>query len=310
MPNLAFIITGQVRTFFNINTDLKNVLLRCKTHYETVYVICILNSSNSDDYNQLSLFFNNLDIKVQIIDYTKYSDEYMCDSFNKINSQEYIKFKESNPTACISIKDPDGYSIRHTWIQYHQLKIGITALDKYIRDSGIDFKIVCKTRFDSKYPTEFFPHIPSSTDPLTILSFDKYNKDKILESMVKYNIKDINEIINFNTQTRLKTPHIPIEHYALCFGGRVCYNYKSIENIKSSTDNIMYSFNDYYFFSNKNTFMKLVNIYKDSCLYSNNNPDLSKHTFCPEAQLMIYCLNNNIDIIMYPECFYDTMVYR
>jgi hypothetical protein len=310
MPNLAFIITGQIRTFFNINTDLKNALLRCKKHYEMVYVICILNSNNSDDYNQLSLFFNNLDIKVQIIDYTKYSDEYMCDSFNKINSPEYIKFKESNLKACLSIKDPDGYSIRHTWIQYHQLKIGITTLDKYIRDTGIDFNIVCKTRFDSKYPTEFFPHIPSSTDALTILSFDAYNKDKILESMEKYNIKDINDIINFNKQLRLRSPHIPIEHSALCFGGRVCYNYKSIENIIVSTDNIMYSFNDYYFFSNKNTFMKLVNIYGDSCLYSNDNPDLSNHTFCPEAQLMIYCLNNNIDIIMYPECFYDTMVYR
>ena len=129
--------------------------------------------------------------------------------------------------------------------------------------------------------------------------------------MRKYNIKDINDIINFNTYTRLLTStHIPIEHSALCFGGRVCYNYKSIENITVSTDNIMYSFNDYYFFSNKNTFMKLVNIYEDSCLYSNDNPDLSKLTFCPEAQLMIYCLNNNIDIIMYPECFYDTMVYR
>lgn len=310
MPNLAVIITGQVRTFFNINTDLRNVLSRCKAHYKTVYVICILNSNNIDDYTNLSEFFNSLDINVQIIDYTKYSDEYTRDSLNKFNNPAYIKFKESNPTACISIKDPDGYSIRHTWIQYHQLKIGITALDKYISDSGIDFNIVCKTRFDSKYPDDFYPTMPISNDILDILSFNQHNKKIVLDCMDKYNIKNIDDLILFNENTRLRQGHIPVEHFPLTVGGRVCYNYKTLQNIKKTTDNILYSFNDYYFFSNKHTFMKLGNLYNDSCMYSTDNPDLSNHIFCPESQLIVYCLNNNIDIIMYSECFYDTMIYR
>ena len=294
MKNLAIIITGQLRTFFNINSNLQEILLKSKQYYEVIYVICVLNSNISDEYTQLTVFFNNLDINMKIIDYTKYSDEYNRETFNKINSLAYMKLKESNTKACLAIKDPDGYSIRHTWIQYHQLKIGIIALEKYIHDTGVDFNIICKTRFDSKYPIGFFPHIPSTADPLLSLSFDSYNKEKILESMAKYNIKDIDGIINFNRVTRLISSHIPIEHYALCFGGRVCYNYKPIENIKVSTDNLMYSFNDYYFFSNKETFMKLKKLYNDSCLYSNDNPDLFNHTFCPESQLMIFCLNNNI----------------
>jgi hypothetical protein len=310
MENLAIIITGQLRTFFNINNDLHDVLLKSKKYYGLIYVICILNSNDDNEHRRLLLFFNELNIDVQIVDYTKYSDEYTRESLNKINNSEYIKLKESNPIACLAIKDVDGYSIRHTWIQYHQLKLGISALDKYMNDSDIEFSMVCKTRFDSKYPIGFFPHIPSTTDPLSTLSFNLHNKEVIQECMNKNSIKDIDGIINFNESTRLLSSHIPIEHSALCFGGRICYNYKSIKNIKESTDNILYSFNDYYFFSKKDTFMKLKNLYKDSCLYSNDNPDLYNHTFCPEAQLMIYCLNNNIDIIMYPECFYDTMVYR
>ena len=229
-----------------------------------------------------------------------------------------IYLKQNNPIGFNNIKDPDGYSTRHTWIQYHQLNIGIETLLTYIKENNIDFHFICKTRFDSKYPIDFLPHIPSSNNILDILSFNEENKDKIIHSMNAYNIKNIDELVKFNENTRLMPPrgHIPIEHYALCFGGRVCYNYKTLKNINTNNndiinkDNILYSFNDYYYFSNLNTFIKLRNIYKDSCLYSNDNADLSNHIFCPESQFMIFCLNNNIDILMYAECFYDSMVYR
>lgn len=314
MNNIAFIITGQLRTFFNIKNGLKDVLLLSKQHYNFLYVICVLNSNNVDDYSILTDFFNDLNINVQFVNYSLYLEEYKTDCNKKIINDKYINLKNNNSSACKAITDPDGYSTRHTWIQYHQLKIGIETLSKFITDSGIDFKFICKTRFDSKYPSGFFPHIPTNTDTLTKLSFNPQNKDKILNSMHKYNIKNIDELISFNENIRLKLPmvHIPIDHYALCFGGRVCYNYKSIKNIceKGNNDDILYSFNDYYYVSNKNTFMKLVNLYEDSCLYSNDNPDLSNHIFCPESQFMIFCLNNNIDIIMYAECFYDSMVYR
>jgi hypothetical protein len=100
MTNLAIIITGQLRTFFNINSNLQEILLKSKQYYEVIYVICVLNSNISDEYTQLTVFFNNLDINMKIIDYTKYSDEYNRETFNKINSPQNVYVSRTETQIC------------------------------------------------------------------------------------------------------------------------------------------------------------------------------------------------------------------
>jgi hypothetical protein len=72
----------------------------------------------------------------------------------------------------------------------------------------------------------------------------------------------------------------------------VCYNYESLENIKNhGIQNILYSFNDYFYFAKTDVFFKLNNLFDDCCFYHPNNPDLYNHYFCPESQFIIFCLN-------------------
>ena len=80
MDNIAFIITGQLRTFLNIKNGLKDVLILSKQHYNSVYVFCVLNSNIPDDYSILTEFFNELNINVQFVNYTLYLDEYKMTS--------------------------------------------------------------------------------------------------------------------------------------------------------------------------------------------------------------------------------------
>lgn len=217
MSNLAIIITGQLRNFFSVNNGLKKIIEISKKKYNLIHVICILNSDNLEDYNKLKIFFNEINITLQIINYTLYEHDYKNECINKIKNNKFIELKNNNNFACRNIGgNPDEYSIKHSWIQFHQLKIGIDTLLKYIENTKIEFHIVCKTRFDSKYPTDFFPHIPESNNFIDIISFNDHNKIKIINSMNENNIKNMNELINFNKNTRLHLPHIPLKDYALC----------------------------------------------------------------------------------------------
>lgn len=316
MPNLAIIVTGQIRTFFD-NDSFSNMISLSKTYYINIIVICILNSNIPSDYKDIELYFNKLDIQHVIINYTQYRDVYNLELNRKFNDSRYLFFKDtyfsSGKDAHRGLSDPDNYCKTSSCIQQHQVKIGIECLNKYSINNSINFDIIMKTRFDSKYPYDFCPHIPSDTTMINTLSFNQHNKDILINSMKQYGIKDIDGLIDFNTRTRLILPkgHIDHSHRGLSFGGMVCYNYKSLINIKEEgIENILYSFNDYYYFAKKKTFFKLFNWFDDSSLFECANPDLYNHYFCPESQLIIFCLNNNINILMYPECFYDSMINR
>uniref|UniRef100_A0A6C0I0W1 Uncharacterized protein n=1 Tax=viral metagenome TaxID=1070528 RepID=A0A6C0I0W1_9ZZZZ len=318
MENLAIIITGQLRTFFtNANNDFLKMIKLSKMKYANIFVICVINPSKESDISELYTFLNNHNISNRIIDYSLYKNEYdekCIRKFNDPKMEEMIKLYWSSPKrAHIGISNPKQYSYNSTLIQYHQLQIGIRTLKKYIDESNISFDTICKTRFDCKYPTDFCPYIENKNNIIDTIAFNENNVNIIKQNMDQYGINTIDDLILFNKKTRLKLPHghIPYEHHALALGGMACYNYESLENVRrNGIENILYSFNDYFYFAKTDIFLKLEKILDDSCLITCNNPDLYNHYFCPESQFIIFCLYNKIDIIMYPECFYDTMIYR
>lgn len=310
MNKLGIIILGQIRTFFNYSdfTDLINL---SKKEYE-IYIFCILNSNEENDFINLNKYLSELQINYyEIIDYKKYKDLFFEIANQKLNNPNFLKLKEKYFSkylhSHVGLNNPENYFLNH-FIQHHQLKIGI----EYLKKKNIIFDVIFKTRFDAKYHDNFYPKIINNDDLLNVISFNPENKTKISNSMNKNNISTFDELINFNKNKRINAPlsHLDIEDYALSFGGRVCYNYESLDNIKNNINNILYSFNDYYFFSNHETFLKLDRLINDAYLFEPNNPDLYNHIFCPESQLIIFCLNNKIDIIMYAECFYNTMINR
>jgi hypothetical protein len=192
---------------------------------------------------------------------------------------------------------PESYLRKCTLIIQYSFKLGFESLRKYISETGMLFNIVMRTRFDGFYPVGFYPHMPSGK---YILSFNDENHSQIQCSM---NNLGIDDLVKFNKENRVSLPdvHTPIYHYALTFGGRVCYNYESLENIihNSERDNILYSFASHYCFSNQNTMLKLEKMFDQSCLIIPKNPDLLLHPFCQETQLITFCLENKINILFY-----------
>jgi hypothetical protein len=253
-----------------------------------------------------------------IIDYSLYRDEYETTCKTKFENPIFHKMVEkyfATPKhAHQGISDPKQYSYNHTLVYFHQLQVGIRALKQYMSSKNTLFDIICKTRYDSKYPDEFYPHIPNDdNDIIKRVAFNEDNYHIIKNNMTDYRLTTIDDLIAFNKQTRLPIPygHLPNEHAGLGLGGMVCYNYESLERIKETgTRDILYSFNQCFVFSNTHTFLKLESLLDHACIIECNNPDLYNHYFCPESQDIMTCLYLNINIIMYPECYYGTFVNR
>ena len=357
MENLAIIATGQLRTFFT-NDGFLQMVNRCKIKYENVLVVCVINPVSESDISNISIYLDTHNIQNIIINFSLHQTEYhnQCNlKFQNPKIEQMITKYFSEPKhAHIGLSDPKTYSYSVPLVQFYQLQVGIKALKEYINETNVKFDIICKTRFDSKYPLDFYPHMPIEDNIIQTVSFNKHNLNIIQNNMAKYNLTTFDDLITFNKHTRLQLPlgHIPIEHYGLSFGGMVCYNYQSLENIQqphgitslnynvTSSDapleiqgqqltinetpslvtcpisnvhqykNILYAFNDFFYFAKSDVFLKLESLFDEACLTTCDNQDLYNHYFCPESQLMIFCLNHKIDIIMYPECFYDSMVHR
>ena len=53
MENIAFIVTGQLRTFFD-NNDFINMINFTKTKYKNVHCICVINPTSNTDIKRVS----------------------------------------------------------------------------------------------------------------------------------------------------------------------------------------------------------------------------------------------------------------
>ena len=317
--NLVIIITGYIRNFFD-NDDFSRMYARCRAFYDDVLVICVLNSNKYDeDMSRLTNYFQNLKCTNLICNFSDHIDEYHRVVANKIIQERYIQQKKryfsSYKESQQSIHDPDSYIASTVCVQQFQVKIGITRLLKYAEDNQCDFGVCMRTRFDCKYPDDFFPHIPEG-DILDHITFNDHIKNIVTSQMLVHNLYTVEDLIRFNQTQRLHPPygHIPNRGYCnMAFGGLVCHNYESLVNIcHQGYDNTLYAFNDFYYFSKTAPFIKLIQWFDESCLLDSSNPDLYNHYFCAESQLIIFCLNNNINILMYPEYFYgiNTFVNR
>jgi hypothetical protein len=315
MKNLAIIITGQVRTFFEKDSFEKMVQLS-KPYYDIITVFCIVNATHPSEMDKLDGFFRRLEIDYQLDDFSQYAEELERKAIEKIEDERFKKLKskyfESFRDAHRGLSNPEQYFLNHTKYQYYQLKKGIEILESYCQEKTHTFDVVFKCRFDSSYPEGFYPHLhePSNQNDIEKISFNKHNQSIIEKSMEKYALHTKEDLLEFNQKNRVLLPrsHLSFDHHGLSMGGMVCYNYESLERLfgdEKEYENILYSFNDYYFFSNWVTFMKLKHLFDESYLKEGTNPDLQNHIFCPETQLILFCQNNHINIIMYPECFYE-----
>ena len=316
---LCIIITGQIRTFFDKNTEEFNkVIDNSSQNYKHIHLIFVISGSydvlrfnnyikglhkynlNNNLHSKLPwlkrIQHTNVNISTQLIEFN--SDDADMLNIEKINSEKYKKIKQDYFTKnnkCISeMNEPDKYFNKMTY-QFYQLKLGIQAMLSYERIKNFKFDIVMRTRFDVVYHSGFYPKISSSNSMKDRLLVNDY-----IQKIFSLNGYDVtsDSYLGLLTNNEITSPDYtlkyPLLHYSL--GGLYCSNYYAIKELKSDSS-ILYCFNDHVLFSNRNTFITLQNFFDNYGIQTTAKSIF--HYYAQEAQLLIYCYNNNIIPIMY-----------
>ena len=306
--NLCIVITGQLRSFMNkCRKHFNQVIELSKQYYYYILIIAIVSANDNQECKQLQELFDSMSSNYIIINYNtkKYRDEFNTLNHNKIKSEKYMEIKsnylKSDNNAKNEILNVEN-SVNRFSKQFHQLQIGISKLLEFETLHKITFDIIMKTRFDVYYPPNFYPHVFDKSECLLKkLLFNDTNIDLFQSCMQTNNISNLDELIQFIKQQEIKLPkcRINFDYINMTFGGWNYYNYTALENILDGNDDILYSFNDFFYFAKRSVFLKLKDFFKE-CFLLEPGPSMH-HIYAPESQLIMYCLEKNINILMYDD---------
>jgi hypothetical protein len=215
--------------------------------------------------------------------------------------KRYLQNK--NNSALCEIPDPDHLNL---WIQFHQLSVGIFHMIQYEKSHKITFDIIMKSRFDITYKQDFYPHLPEEDNTWKKLCFNDELLEEFSSTTEKLGIEmNMNSVLDYLKKQKIELPkcRVDITHLPITFGGQYAYNTISLQNVINGSTDILYAFNDYIFFSKREVFLKLKNLFHDSGI--KDVVDVSiPHFYAQEAQLYIFCINNCIDILMFTQPSY------
>ena len=308
--NLCIIITGQLRNFINKSSHLHHVIQLSKQYYGYILIIVIVSADDNQECKQLQELFDFMSINYLIINYNSknYRDEFNTINNNKIKTEKYIEIKfnylnsyNHAKNEIFNIED----SLNKFSRQFHQLQIGISKLLEFESTHNITFDILMKTRFDVYYPPNFYPHLFHESECLLKkLLFNDTNIDLFQSCMRSNNIQNLEDLSQFIKQQEIKLPkcRINFDYINMTFGGWNFYNTIALENIINGSDDILYSFNDFFYFAKRSVFLQLKDLFKE-CFVLEPNGTLGPlhHIYAPESQLIMYCLEKNINILMYDD---------
>lgn len=302
--NLAIIINGQLRTFFDkaVCDQFRLMLERCKTEYKLVYVCFII--SGDYDHDIMNKYIDQItseQIKCKLLIFDK--EQLVNINDQKVNDSKFIALSKEYATkdySCKAREIPSPTSTIHhgtryldlATYQFYQVTQGIQDIKSYENMHNLRFDVVMRTRFDTAYPNWFYPKIyHHNVDPLQKI----YYSDHIRSAM---GIPDIKHHIVRLSQQKFQGAECRVKDHMRSFGGAYFNNYMSLAMILQGSDDILYCFNDHFFFGKREVFMKLENFFSDFGMLPFDY-DKIRHFYAQEAQLLIYCFHNNIQPIMY-----------
>jgi hypothetical protein len=258
---------------------------------------------SSDNMNAFVSYLTNAGVTSDIIQFdSSITDNIMND---RILDEEYIFHKnnyliQTNNRALQELHDVDTVLGRSIY-QIHQLNIGINRLLEYETQNHMKFDTVMKTRFDLWYHQDFCPILPSrdTLDAETILTLNDTVKQVFRSRGI---CASSNEFKDFLKSQSIQMPNytVPDNILSISLGGKYLSNYHAIESVLNGKRNILYSFNDYMIFGNRDDFVKLQDLiyeygklrYEGLSLY---------HYYAAEANYLMFCFKHDITPIMYLE---------
>jgi hypothetical protein len=205
---------------------------------------------------------------------------------------------DTHNVAHNEILDPDAKEF--LFVQFHQIKKGLEQLLRIEERDNIKYDIIMKSRFDIKMKDMFYPHLPC--DILHKICFNDEILHSFMHKLTQLNIDlDITKVVDYIKECKIEKPRCRVDSQLLkiSFGGMYAYNHASLSHILNGSDDVLYAFNDFIIFAKRNVMLKLIHIF-DDCAEKESEIYLP-HFYAQEAQLYLFCINNNIDILMYTE---------
>jgi hypothetical protein len=301
---LSITVTGLLRTFFSKNSKdhFEMMLKNSKEHYEYIFVVFVISGKYKEKH--FSEYVKNL-VSIDLISDYKII-RFDRETVHKLN-QEKIgrpnfeslrrRYADMN-LSCKRNEIPDILSKIHhkqTFLdiatyQFYQLKLGIEEMERKEKEKGFLFDTSMRTRFDTTYPHDFYPHFKKEEASVR----EKVFFSRLIDEQLK--IRDLDDYYeNYLSVREIKPPDCRVENPTTSLGGAYYYN-KSIKNIMDGGNDIIYCFNDHFFFGKRDLFFKLKTFfdhYGMSCI------DEIKHVYAAEAQLLNFCISQKITPIMY-----------
>ena len=179
--------------------------------------------------------------------------------------------------------------------QFYQLKIGIEKMLEYEINNSTKFNVCMKSRFDTAFTNLFYPYVPNNDVDI----FSKICLDDEFKILISNKFDNsIDNLITYLKNQNIELPNCRVINENDSFGGNYFNNFISIYNIKNGSDNILYSYQDYYIWGNRDVFIKLIDFFDN---YSVIETSLNiPHYYAPEAQLLLFCFfwysTNNVCI--------------
>jgi len=302
MKALAVILQGQIRTFFTKDgcTEFLQVLNTSLRYYDKIYVSIII--SGEYDRERIDWFKSELDrmnVTWNIIFFDTTETDRLTDI--KLKNPNFIVLKDryinTHTYAKNEISNVDAFT-KNACYQFHQILIGINDILIFEKKTDIQFECIMKTRFDVKYHSDFFPNYPKDSSSFE----EKLCFNEKIRFLIKnvYNIDtSSDDFIQQLKNKRIIYPECRVsqDFFSKSFGGTYLYNWHSLENIKNGDSNILYCLNDHVLFGNRDVFLKLSNLLDSygtiECSININ------HYYAQEAQLLMFCIKNKINPLMY-----------
>lgn len=142
--NIAILLTGQVRQYFDVKSNINN-LISALVDKCNIDLFCTTNFDSNIDFNKLQ---NDFDFKLLDIEtYNEYTKNFINDhdqfinfcNFYKNNNADYLRF---------SNRDWENKVWKNVPVIFHKLHRGLRLIQKYSDIHGIQYDIVIRLRWD------------------------------------------------------------------------------------------------------------------------------------------------------------------
>ena len=286
LPNLGFIITGQLRTFFTekVFASTYNWLTHLN-HYYTLYIVCVINEENIN-YSKFT-FLKDVCKEYKIVKFDNSCVEYPTnDFFDPI-------FKDLKERGFYDeIMKETNNNLRIPMLTYIRQKKHLEVGVKTMKEFGVEIPTYVRTRFDMFHGVHLIPY--SNSNPL--FPHSKQVEDFQMKLLSQAGFSSVEEYISFIKSQDMNTIRIPEKLWQVNFGGSYYYN----TDIFDSNEKLWLA-NDHVFIGKAELFEKYCNcdLLKDpQTIIKIAREKGHNYIFSAEALLALHLYSVNITPIL------------